>query len=60
MDTEDYKRFDACSKEKEKHDACFFQWYNEKFLSLAEKGGVIQDDCVAQFNEYRECLVVFY
>jgi hypothetical protein len=52
---EDYKSIlKMCAAEKTKHDQCFHQWLNEKFLKgLAEK-----DDCEDVWKEYENCIKV--
>jgi hypothetical protein len=52
---QDYKSIlNMCADEKAKHDQCFHQWLNEKFLKgLAEK-----DDCEDVWKEYENCINV--
>ena len=42
-----------CTKLKQKYEACFYHWYQEKFLR-----GITQDDCAELFASYRACLDV--
>eukprot|EP01110_Echinostelium_bisporum_P005660 TRINITY_DN23819_c0_g1_i1.p1 TRINITY_DN23819_c0_g1~~TRINITY_DN23819_c0_g1_i1.p1 ORF type:complete len:80 (+),score=9.92 TRINITY_DN23819_c0_g1_i1:55-294(+) len=42
---------DACKSLKDKHDACFFKWYSEKFLK-----GTISIECKDEWEEYQYCL----
>jgi hypothetical protein len=41
-----------CATEKAKHDRCFHQWLNEKFL----KGIAEKDDCEDVWKEYENCI----
>lgn len=43
-----------CTKLKQKYEACFYQWYSEKYLT----GKSREDECAPLFKEYRECLEV--
>lgn len=43
-----------CTKLKQKYEACFYQWYSEKYLT----GKSREDECSHLFKEYRECLEV--
>ena len=43
-----------CTKLKQKYEACFYQWYSEKYLTGKSK----EDECAPIFSEYRECLEV--
>ena len=43
-----------CTKLKQKYEACFYQWYSEKYLTGKSK----EDECAPLFKEYRECLEV--
>ena len=44
-----------CTKLKQKYEACFYQWYSEKYLTGKSK----EDECAPLFKEYRACLEVF-
>lgn len=43
-----------CTKLKQKYEACFYQWYSEKYLTGKSK----EDECAPLFKEYRNCLEV--
>lgn len=44
-----------CQEAKEKYDACFNNWFSEKFLK-----GQNENECEALFQEYQSCVKVFY
>lgn len=43
-----------CTKLKQKYEACFYNWYSEKYLAGKSK----EDECAPLFKEYRACLEV--
>jgi TRIAP1/MDM35 family protein len=43
-----------CSKLKQKYEACFYQWYSERYLTGTSR----EDECHPLFLEYRKCLEV--
>lgn len=53
-DEEDFGSPDACIELKQRHDECFFRWYNTKFLS----GKATEMECGDEWNEYNVCLKV--
>jgi TRIAP1/MDM35 family protein len=40
-----------CNNLKQKYDACFNEWYTEKYLK-----GHITEPCVELFKVYKECV----
>lgn len=50
----DYTDPKACEDLKQKHDNCFFRWYNEKFMVGTKE----EIDCKDEYMIYRECLEV--
>ncbi len=42
----------ACTKLKQRYEACFYKWYSERYLTGQSK----EDECAGLFKEYRDCL----
>eukprot|EP01112_Ceratiomyxa_fruticulosa_P016302 TRINITY_DN4902_c0_g1_i3.p1 TRINITY_DN4902_c0_g1~~TRINITY_DN4902_c0_g1_i3.p1 ORF type:complete len:107 (-),score=38.61 TRINITY_DN4902_c0_g1_i3:313-588(-) len=42
----------ACKEFKDKHDACFYKWYSDKFL----KGKSMELECKDEWEEYQMCI----
>ena len=57
MVDEQYSEPAACQAEKNIHDICFFNWYQEEFLKGSDKS---LDVCKEQWDTYQRCLQVGY
>lgn len=53
MSEEQYSEPTACQAEKNIHDICFFNWYQEEFL---RGSGAPLDVCKEQWDTYQRCL----
>ena len=47
---------EECTELKREYDACFNQWFSEKFL----KGDYKSDPCAGIFQKYQACVKVSY